>query len=320
MKEPIKHFLTYQSYYLIFFVVSFFLINGTVLALTIIMEAQRINAELPFKWWEPFCWEYSSALCLVLLLPVVSALNAKKPLTWLKLKTRLPLYLFCSVVFSILHVTGMVAVRELIYWFNDMDYHFANDINSMLFELLYEYNKDIWTFVLCLLLINGVAFVLSRLRGEARFIADSEVESENDEALQQSLSIDYDEALNQGSDKKAKEIEHIPDRLLVRKLGKEFIIKVEEIEWMSASGNYVNLHLKQRIYPIRATLTNLSEGMASYAMCRIHRSHTVNLNFVDSIEPLTSGDSELSLSSGKKLTLSRRYKEQFKQGFARKAE
>ncbi len=204
----------------------------------------------------------------------------------------------------------MVAVRELVYWFNDMDYFFASDINSLIFELLYEYNKDIWTFVLCLLLINGLAFALSRLRGEARFIAGSEVESEYDEALQQSLNTAHDDVLNQGRDK--KEIEHTPDRLLVRKLGKEFIIKVEEIEWMSASGNYVNLHLKQRIYPIRATLTNLSEGMASYGMCRVHRSHTVNLSFVESIEPLASGDSELSLSSGKKLTLSRRYKEQFK--------
>ncbi len=46
MKEPMKHFLRYQTHYLVFFIVSFFLLNGTVLALAVVMEAQRNHSEL----------------------------------------------------------------------------------------------------------------------------------------------------------------------------------------------------------------------------------------------------------------------------------
>jgi DNA-binding LytR/AlgR family response regulator len=48
--------------------------------------------------------------------------------------------------------------------------------------------------------------------------------------------------------------------------------------------------------------------------CRIHRSHAINLNSVESITPLPSGDSEVKLSNGKVLSLSRRYKDDFKSG------
>ncbi|MDC9523688.1 LytTR family DNA-binding domain-containing protein, partial [Pseudoalteromonas sp. Angola-31] len=47
--------------------------------------------------------------------------------------------------------------------------------------------------------------------------------------------------------------------------------------------------------------------------CRIHRSHAVRLDSVESITPLASGDSEVKLTTGKVLNLSRRYKDQFKE-------
>ena len=56
---------------------------------------------------------------------------------------------------------------------------------------------------------------------------------------------------------------------LVKKLGKEFIIKVDDIEWLESSGNYVNLHIKGRIYPIRSTLNLLIEQISHKGFCRI---------------------------------------------------
>lgn len=103
---------------------------------------------------------------------------------------------------------------------------------------------------------------------------------------------------------------------LVKKLGKEFIVKVSDIDWLESSGNYVNLHSGERIYPLRATLTQLSKQLEAQGFCRIHRSHAVKLDAIESITPLPSGDSEITLHSGKKLNLSRRYKEQFKLQFA----
>jgi hypothetical protein len=37
---------------------------------------------------------------------------------------------------------------------------------------------------------------------------------------------------------------------MVRKLGKEFPIAANEIEWLQAQGNYVNLQVRGRAYPL----------------------------------------------------------------------
>ena len=132
--------------------------------------------------------------------------------------------------------------------------------------------------------IHSYDFILSRLTGEANPVAQSE-EANTQESF---------------------------ERLIVKKLGKEFIIKVEDIEWLESAGNYVNLHINGRIYPLRGTLTLLSEKLDNKGFCRIHRSHAINLDYVDSITPLPSGDSEVKLISGKALNLSRRYKDGLK--------
>lgn len=102
------------------------------------------------------------------------------------------------------------------------------------------------------------------------------------------------------------------ERLLVKKLGKEFIIKVSDVEWLESSGNYVNLYINDRAYPLRATLGKLSEQLENRGFCRIHRSYAVRLDAIESITPLSSGDGEVKLLSGKVLNISRRYKEAFR--------
>jgi DNA-binding LytR/AlgR family response regulator len=107
--------------------------------------------------------------------------------------------------------------------------------------------------------------------------------------------------------------EAVPDRLLVKKLGKEFIVRVEDIEWLESSGNYVNLNIGNRIYPLRATLSTLVDQLEPRGFRRVHRSHAVNLDFVESISPLESGDATITLRNGKTLNLSRRYRTEFRQ-------
>ena len=45
-----------------------------------------------------------------------------------------------------------------------------------------------------------------------------------------------------------------PERFLVRKLGKDFLLPAAEIEWIQAWGNYVNLHVRGHDYPLRSTM------------------------------------------------------------------
>lgn len=276
----LAHFHQYKLRYEMAILFCFFFINNTLLATSVIMEAKRKEQALPFQLWEPFVWEYSSAISVLLLFPLLVTFLQRMPFDWLKIKRSLFQYFLTSIVFSLSHVAIMVAIKEVVYFIMGGEYHFGD----FWFELFYEYRKDLWSFIFFIVFINAYQFILSRLQGEANPVAQSE-----DESISQSF-----------------------DRLLVKKLGKEFIIKVEDVEWLEASGNYVNLHIKGRIYPTRATLSKLVEKIARKGFCRIHRSHAINLECIESITPLSSGDSEVRLNTGKLLNLSRRYKENFK--------
>jgi len=283
--SKLQHFQKYKLGYEIGLLFCYFFINNTLLATSVIMEAQRNYTELPFQVWEPFVWEYSSALSALLLFPVMFLLLKKVPFRWQAIKRSLLYYFLASVVFSLSHVFLMVSMREVSYFVMSGNY----DFGDIWFELFYEYRKDLWSFIFFIIFIQAYNFIICRLQGEANPVAQSEDESENDS---ESSNI---------------------DRLLVKKLGKEFIIKIDDVEWLESAGNYVNLHIKGRIYPLRTTLTNLIEKITDKGFSRIHRSHAINLDYVESITPLSSGDSEVKLLNGKILNLSRRYKESFKE-------
>jgi len=283
--SKLQHFQKYKLSYEIGLLFCYFFINNSLLATSIIMEAQRSTEPMPFQLWEPFVWEYSSALSALLLFPAMFLLLKKVPFSWLAIKRSMFYYFLASVIFSLSHVFLMVSMREVSYFVMSGNY----DFGDVWFELFYEYRKDLWSFIFFIIFIQGYNFILSRLQGEANPVAQSEDETEN---TNEPASL---------------------DRLLVKKLGKEFIIKIDDVEWLESAGNYVNLHIKGRIYPIRATLTSLIEKITEKGFCRIHRSHAINLDYVDSITPLSSGDSEIKLLNGKVLNLSRRYKESFKE-------
>lgn len=282
--NKLTHFQKYKLRYEIFIFISYFFINSTLLASSEIMEAQRNNASLPFEIWEPFVWEYSSAISTLVLLPFIFMLLRNIPFNWQAIRYSLFQYFVAASVFSLLHVGIMVGLRKLSYFIVQRSYDFGN----LGFELFYEYRKDLWSFIFLIIFLQGYRFILARLQGEANPVAQSEDESEGATV--------------------SKNI----DRLLIKKLGKEFIINITDVEWLESAGNYVNLHIDGRIYPTRATLTKLSEQIVDKGFCRIHRSHVINLNFVESITPLSSGDSEVKLTTGKNLNLSRRYKDSFK--------
>lgn len=283
--SKLQHFQKYKLSYEIGLLFCYFFINNSLLATSVIMEGQRNYTVLPFQLWEPFVWEYSSAISAVILFPAIVQLLKRVPFSWQSLKLSLLYYFLASVVFSLSHVFLMVSMREVSYFFMSGNY----DFGDIWFELFYEYRKDLWSFIFFIIFIQGYNFIICRLQGEASPVAQSEDESENDS---ESSNI---------------------DRLLVKKLGKEFIIKIDDVEWLESAGNYLNLHIKGRIYPIRATLTNLIAKIKEKGFCRIHRSHAINLDYVESITPLNSGDSEVKLINGKILSLSRRYKERFKE-------
>ena len=279
----LQHFQQFQVWYVALLLSMYVLINNSINATSQIMEAQRDGA-LPFMLWEPFVWEYSSAVGTLLLFPALLFLLKHHPFNWQAVGRSLTTYFAASVFYCLLHVAIMVGLRKLIYGLQGRGY----DFGLSWFELVYEYRKDLWAFLFFIVMIKVFSYLFAQIIGEASTLANNE-----DEPIPTQF-----------------------DRFLVKKLGKEFIVKVSDIDWLESSGNYVNLHSGERIYPLRATLTQLSKQLEAQGFCRIHRSHAIKLDAIESITPLPSGDSEITLHNGKKLNLSRRYKEQFKLQFA----
>lgn len=262
-----------------YFEVSYWLLISTVYALinsySVIDDYQRRGLQI--DQWQPFVWEFSSQISVLLLIPMLLYIDNKLPLNLKKIKQSIIFHLFLSVVFSIMHVLLMVAIRKICYYVNNNNYDFGN----WQAELIYEYRKDVLTYISILATFYAYRFILSRLRHEA-----SEINVGEDTAI-----TDYAE------------------RLIVKKIGKEFIIRVSDIQWIIASGNYMNLHIGERCYPIRATMSGLEKRFNPNLFVRIHRSTMVNLDFVKEITALDTGDYLLTLNNNQQLKLSRRYKD-----------
>lgn len=75
-----------------------------------------------------------------------------------------------------------------------------------------------------------------------------------------------------------------------------------------AAGNYVNLRVRGHDYPLRSTMATLQAQLDPERFARIHRSYLVNLERVESIEPLESGDARIHLRDGQTLPCSRNHR------------
>ena len=229
--------------------------------------------------WEPVVWEASSALVLLALLPAVLAFDRRHPLGAGHWRRNLPWHLVASVVYSLVHVVAMVALRRGAYALAGDRYDFG-DWST---QWVYEYLKDVRTYFLSLAIVYGYRFIVLRLQGEASMLTAPDA---------------------------GPPIEPIerPDRFLVRKLGKEFLVAADDIEWLEADGNYVNLHVKGRLYPLRSTMTAVEPRLDPARFLRVHRSYMVNLDHLAEIEPLETGDARLRLNDGTAIPCSRRYR------------
>ena len=97
-------------------------------------------------------------------------------------------------------------------------------------------------------------------------------------------------------------------RLLVRDNGRTRPIRVDEIDWIDAVGNYARLHVNGQTHMLRTTLHRLEDRLGPVHFCRVHRSALINLDRVTEVQAWASGDSVVILSDGARLRVSRRYR------------
>ena len=130
-------------------------------------------AQLIFILVNLLCGNILAPLALLLLLPLLAFFWRRYPLKLSNIKSQLVKHLVASLLFSILHVSIMVLLREIAYWSAGGNY----DFGPILREFIYEYRKDVWGYAFFLLFYQLYQFIYSRLKGEANLI-DSEPEPE----------------------------------------------------------------------------------------------------------------------------------------------
>ncbi len=98
-------------------------------------------------------------------------------------------------------------------------------------------------------------------------------------------------------------------RLLVRERGRAFFVRVEEVDWLEAHGNYVRVHVGRVSHRLRASIGALEPRLDPRQFRRINRSQIVALDRVRELQPWFHGDGLVILTSGARLRLSRRYRD-----------
>jgi two-component system LytT family response regulator len=103
------------------------------------------------------------------------------------------------------------------------------------------------------------------------------------------------------------------ERLAVRSASRMSLVRVDDLDYAEACGNYVRLHCGTERHLMRETMNGLEARLDRRRFARIHRSVLVNLDRVRELHPLFHGDWVVVLRSGVRLTLSRTYREQVQQ-------
>ena len=73
-------------------------------------------------------------------------------------------------------------------------------------------------------------------------------------------------------------------RIMVKNSGRVYFVDVDDIEWISASGNYVEIHSGGKTHLIRETMQNMDNNLDPAQFFRIHRSVIVNIDFVKELQ------------------------------------
>lgn len=98
------------------------------------------------------------------------------------------------------------------------------------------------------------------------------------------------------------------ERFIVKKNGRILLIRANEVDWIEAAGNYVEIHVGKAQYLLREALSSLEQQLDADRFRRIHRSKIVNLDRVRELDTVFNGELEVVLQDGTRLPFSRRYR------------
>jgi len=99
------------------------------------------------------------------------------------------------------------------------------------------------------------------------------------------------------------------ERFVIRSNSRVFFLKVNDVDWIEAAGNYLNIHIGNEAHLLRETMNGIETQLDPRRFVRIHRSTLVNVERIKELSPLFHGDYVVTLTNGARLTLSRSYRD-----------
>jgi len=100
-----------------------------------------------------------------------------------------------------------------------------------------------------------------------------------------------------------------PNRLMIKSGGRIHFVRMADIDWCEAQGNYVRVHVGQQEHLVRDTMSHLESELDPQQFVRIHRSTIVNVDRIQEMQSSFNGEYVVLLRTGTRLTLSRGYRE-----------
>ncbi|GJG89779.1 DNA-binding response regulator [Gemmatimonadetes bacterium T265] len=105
-----------------------------------------------------------------------------------------------------------------------------------------------------------------------------------------------------------------PDALAIKAGAQYAVVRVADVDWIEADGNYARVFVQKRPRLVSKSLATLEREVLDPArFVRVHRSTVVNVSRVAAVEPGDHGDVDLLLHDGTRIVCSRRYRERLEQ-------
>ena len=94
------------------------------------------------------------------------------------------------------------------------------------------------------------------------------------------------------------------------KLGSTFhLVDVNALIWIESDGNYIRLHMPERSYLLRETLTHIEKKLDGDQFVRINRSIIVNIDRIKELRSHKKSDYMVVLDNDKSWIWGRRFRE-----------
>lgn len=129
------------------------------------------------------------------------------------------------------------------------------------------------------------------------------------QALQKAIKLMDDKSEQNGSirniiaehDKKIETLE----RVVIKDGGKINIIPINEIRWIEAQDDYVMIHSNQGKFLKQKTMKYFEDHLDETQFVRIHRSHIINLSYLQHLEQQETDSYKIILKNGNELPVSK---------------